>query len=109
MARRRRGPAIHPGIRAGPRHQSRLHLERPPGPPLLLYPPPGHGVAAGASNLDPPELHGFPGAMMATDPTPDSEPPANGPPAATSPAPPRAPAGIEVRSSRHRAVRADRG
>jgi hypothetical protein len=36
----------------------------------------GHGVAwpkavGGGSNPDPPELHGFPGATMATDPTPE--------------------------------------
>jgi hypothetical protein len=51
----------------------------------------GHGTtwpkaAGGGSNPDPPEPHGFPGATTATDPTPDSKPPAaNGPPAATSP------------------------
>jgi Flp pilus assembly protein TadB len=34
--------------------------------------------------LDPPELDGCPGAIMATDPTPGSKPPAaNGPPAMT--------------------------
>jgi hypothetical protein len=34
--------------------------------------------------LDPPEFDGCPGAIMATDPTPDSKPPAaNGPPAMT--------------------------